>query len=138
MGGTDSFRDPKGEMREALRQLRQSLHESREAVVLAVMRRNRLQDEVNRVERLLVDLDSKTDLADKLKNTKLADELRAERKSREQELETLRAGLAQATAAAEAAKIRLPEDQARLLQQANDLKAQLAQLVADQVEGSAP
>ncbi|HLV82078.1 MAG TPA: hypothetical protein VKT32_17440, partial [Chthonomonadaceae bacterium] len=131
---SDSSRDPKQQMRESLQQLRQALHRSRESVVVAVMRRNRLQDEVNRLERLLADLDSKAELADKLQNPKQAEELRAERKSREAELETLRAGLAQATAAAEAAKLRLPEEQARLLQQANDLKAQLAQMVGDRVE----
>ena len=138
MGGSDPSQDPNIQMRETLRELREALHNQRESVVLLVMRRNQLQDEVTRLEKLLGELASKAELADKLQNAKAATDLREERKSREQELERMRTLLARAEAESEAAKMRLPDEQARLLQQLNDLKAQFVRAAGDRIEAGSP
>jgi predicted dehydrogenase/phage shock protein A len=138
MGPSDSFRDPKIQLSEGIRQIREALHALREGVVMAVKRRNQLQDEVAKLERLIADLETKAALAEKIGNPSLAAELREERKRREAELAKMRTLLTRLEADAESAKIQLPEEEARLLQQANDLKAQFARLAGAQVEASAP
>src|SRR5579871_2497065 len=138
MSASDPFRDPRIQLSEGIRQIREALHALREGVVLTVQRRNQLQDEVAKLERLIADIESKAALADKINNPALATDLREERKRREAELQRLRTLLTRAEAEAESAKIRLPEEEARLLQQANDLKAQFARLTGAQVEASSP
>src|SRR5436309_910740 len=101
MGGSDPTKDPNFLLREAMGQIQGARRAAHESVVQLVMRRNYLQDEARKLERLLADLDSKAAVADQLKNTTLAAEIREERKSREAELERLRALLAQAEAEAE-------------------------------------
>jgi predicted dehydrogenase/phage shock protein A len=135
---SDPSRDPKLQISEAIRELRAAAGALRENVVQTVMRRNRLQDEAAKLERLIADIETKAALAEKINNTALAEELRAERKNREAELERLRAIATQAEAEAESAKIQLPEEEARLLQQVNDLKGQLARVTGAQVEQNAP
>jgi predicted dehydrogenase/phage shock protein A len=137
MGAYDPARDPKAQLREAYEQIRGALHDARESVVQLVMRRNYLEEEVGKLERLVADLETKAARADELKNAKLAQEIQEERKSRLAELERLRTLLAQAEAEAEAAKTGLPSEEARLLQQARDLNAQLVENVGTLLEGSA-
>jgi predicted dehydrogenase/phage shock protein A len=134
MGSPGPFGDPKIEMRQAVRDIREALHALREGVITAVMRRNRAHDEVTKLEQLLVDLDAKADVADKLKNPKLAGELREEHKVRAGELEKARQLVARLTAAAESAKINLPEDEARLLQRARELQTQLIETAGTAIE----
>lgn len=73
MAGPDPFGDSKIEMRQAAREIREALQALREGVVTAVMRRNRAQDDVTRLERLLADLDAKAALAARVVNAKLAE-----------------------------------------------------------------
>lgn len=138
MATGDPFADPKGEIAAGIRQLREALTLLRENVVTAVKRRNTLQDEVARWDRDLADLEAKAALAEKLNDARLAAEIRAEAKRREPERDRLRAALTTAEAEAEAAKIRMPEEEARLLQQANDLRAQLARATGARVEANLP
>src|SRR5690242_404039 len=105
MGSSDRFPDPKLQISQAVREIRESLHALRENVVLSVMRRNKAQDNVTKLERMIADLDSKTLQAQKLANPKIADELREERKRREAELKDARKLADQLTAQAESAKI---------------------------------
>src|SRR5579862_6343837 len=132
--------DPSGDSRaalnEAIEQVRAALNALREGVVTAVMRRNRLQDEVAKQEQRLADLDQKATLAERINNPRLAAELRAERAQRMTELAELKKALARAEAEAESAKIQMPEEEARLARQVNDLKAQSARLAGARVEAS--
>src|SRR5579871_139352 len=137
MGGPDTFRDPRMQLSEGVRQIREAMVALRESVVTAVKKRNLLQDEVAKQERYLADLQAKADFAEKHDNPNLAKELREERTRREAELKRLQEMLTQAQAEAESAKIRLPEEEARLLQQANNLQAQFARLTGAAVESSA-
>jgi predicted dehydrogenase len=130
------MRDPRVQIGDALQELRESLSNLRESVVLTVMRRNKIQSEVTRLERLITDLDAKIALAEQINNLKVAAELREERTSRLAELERFRVLLATAEAEAEAAKLRLPEEEARLSQQASDLQAELSRLMAGQVDAN--
>src|SRR5579862_9907372 len=102
--------DPSGDSRaalnEAIEQVRAALNALREGVVTAVMRRNRLQDEVAKQEQRLADLDQKATLAERINNPRLAAELRAERAQRMTELAELKKALARAEAEAESAKYR--------------------------------
>ena len=138
MDAPDAFRDPRIQLSEAVREIRDAMHTLREGVVAAVTRRNLLMDEVAKQERYLADMDSRADFAEKQDNPPLAREIREERKRREAELLRLRQLLTEAEAAAESAKIRLPEEEARLLQQANDLQAQYARLTGAAVEANSP
>lgn len=137
MGSGDPTRDPREQLREASEQVRTALTNARERVVLLVMRRNFLQDEANKIERLVADLETKAALAEKVKNTALVEEIRQERKSREAELKRLRGLLAQAEAEAESAKIGLPEEEAKLARQLRDLDAQFVERVGTHIAGSA-
>jgi len=132
MSGAGSL-DPKFEMRQAVRDIREALGALREGVVTAVMRRNRAQDEVVRLERGLVDLEPKITLAEKVLNPKLAAELREEKVKRTAELEEARKLAATLTASAESAKINLPEEEARLLRQARELQAQLIEAAGNAI-----
>jgi predicted dehydrogenase/phage shock protein A len=137
MGSGDPTRDPREQLREASEQVRAALANARERVVQLVMRRNFLQDEATKLERLVTDLETKAALAERVKNTSLAEEIRQERKSREAELERLRGLLAQAEAEAESAKIGLPEEEAKLAQQLQDLNTQFVARVGDHIEATA-
>ena len=129
MGNPSQFGDPRIEMRLALREIREALHALREGVVTAVMHRNRAQDDVVRLERSLADLDTKADLADRIRNASLAGELREERARRAAELEEARKLAASLAAAAENAKLNLPEEEARLLQKARDLQSMVSSVL---------
>lgn len=125
-------------IREEVAQVRDALRDLRESVVLRVMHRNKLQEEVTRLERLTSELDSKALQADRLNNPGLAAEIRAEHGLRLEELERFRVRLVQSQAEAEAAKIRLPEDEGSLLRQLNDLQARAMRRTAAQVQANLP
>jgi phage shock protein A len=90
--------DPKAQLLEASQQIREALRNLRESVVQAVMRRNLVQDQITKTERLIADLETKADLAEKIHNDDLAVELRREREGRIEELNRLRVQLATAEA----------------------------------------
>ncbi len=114
-------------IREALLEIREARKALHERVVLAVQRRNRMQDEVSIREQEIADIETKASLAERINRLELAAELRTERKKREGELVFLRQKLTEADANAESAKMRLPEEEARLLLQVNALQTQLVQ-----------
>ncbi len=134
---TTPFGDPKIEMRQAVRDIHEALRGLREGVVTAVMQRNRAQDEVSKLERTLADLDAKAELAGKLTNPKLAEELREERRVRAAELEEARKLAGRLAAAAESAKLSLPEEEARCAQKARELQAQLIQATGAAIDANA-
>ncbi len=117
--------DSDQQIREAIGQIRENWRNLRESVVLLVMRRNQVQDDVARLEKLIADLETKAVYAERINNAALAEEIRTESRLRQEELGRARTLLARAEAEAEAAKLRLPEEEARLQQQTNDLQAQL-------------
>jgi hypothetical protein len=131
--------DLKAQLLEASQQVRNALRDLRESVVQLVMRRNALQDQLTKVERQIAadDLETKAALAEKINNPGLAAELRQELKRRQEEAERLRNLLAVAETDADAAKARLPEDEARLTQQAHEIKARLAAMIGDRLEANA-
>ena len=114
--------EPHMDKSETLRLLRANLSSLRENVVLAVMRRNKLSDEVTRLEHSVADLETRASLSEKVNNSMLATELREERVARETELNRLRPLLRAAEQEAEQAKLRLPEEEARLNKQIHDLE----------------
>jgi predicted dehydrogenase len=119
--------DSEAMVREAMQEIREARKALNERVVLAVQLRNRMQDECVTREKEIADLEAKAAMAERIHRVELAAELRAERKKREGELIFLRQKLTEAQANAESAKIRLPEEEARLLLQVNALQAQLVQ-----------
>ncbi len=123
-------------VREALREIRDARQALNERVVLAVQQRNRMQDECVVREREIADIETKAALAERINRLELAIELRAERKKREAELIFLRQKLTEADANAESAKMRLPEEEARLLLQVNALQAQLVQAAGNRMRAS--
>lgn len=120
--------DPRSRLREALQEIRNALTQARESVVLLVMRRNKVYEEVQQLERRVNDLEQKARLADQINNPALAAEIRAERDRCAAELERARARLAEAEAEAEAAKANLPRQEAQLQQQASELDFRLRQM----------
>ena len=137
MAGSGPFGDPKIEMRQAVRDIHEALRAAREGVVTAVMQRNRAQDAVAKLERTIADLDAKAGVADKIPNAKLAAELREERVRRAAELEDARKLADRLTAAAESAKLELPEQEARLLQQARELQTRLIESAGATIDSNA-
>jgi len=136
MAAGDSYQDPQVSVSEGIRQIRDALTRLREDAVAAVKNRYVLEDELARWDRDLLDLETKASLADKLNDPKLAGEIRDTAKQRRVERDRVQLALTNAQAAAEAAKTTLPEEEARLMQQANDLKAQLTRLAAARVENN--
>ena len=128
--------DSEAEVREALREIRDARQALNERVVLAVQRRNRMQDECAIREREIVDIETKAALAERIHRTELAIELREECKKREAELVSLREKLTEAEVNAESAKMRLPEEEARLLLQVNALQAQLVQAAGSRIRAA--
>lgn len=135
---SDPIQETTDTIRAEVAQVRDALRDLRESVVLRVMHRNKLQEEVTRLERLTSELDSKAAQADRLNNPALAGEIRAEHGLRVEELERFRVRLVQSQADAEAAKIRLPEDEGTLLRQLNDLQARAMRRTAAQVQANLP
>ena len=128
--------DSEAAVREALQEIREARKALNERVVLAVQRRNRMQDECAAREREISDIETKAVLAERSRRMDLAAELRVERKKREAELIFLRQKLTEADANAESAKIRLPEEEARLLLQVNALQAQLVQATGNRMRAA--
>jgi predicted dehydrogenase len=120
-------------MRQAVRDIRAALQALREGVVTAVMHRNKAEDEAAKLERLIADLDAKADLAEKINNPSLAAELREERTRRAAELEEARKLAQRLAAAAESAKVNLPQEEARLTQRARELQTQLIEAAGAKV-----
>ena len=125
MAAGDPYQESKVSASEGIRQIRESLTRLREDAVAAVKKRYVLEDELARWDRDLADLETKASLAEKLNDPKLAAEIRDAAKLRRVERDRVQAALTRAQAAAEASKTTMPEEEARLLQQANDLRAQL-------------
>jgi predicted dehydrogenase len=128
--------DSEAAVREALREIRDARQALNERVVLAVQQRNRMQDECVVRESEIADIDTKASLAERINRLELAMELREERKKREADLIFLRQKLTEADANAESAKMRLPEEEARLLLQVNALQAQLVQAAGNRMRAS--
>ncbi len=126
--------DPTSSLHESVRQIRQAVQALRESVTQAVMRRNMLADQVASLDTQISDLDAKTALAERINNKSLADEIRAERDRVIIERDRVRVILTEAEVAAETAKMNLPEEEAKLLRQANDLKAKFAQNAASTLD----
>ncbi len=134
---SDTREDPKQIITEAMQEVRAAMGQLRESVVMLVMRRNRLNDEAKRVERILADLHDKARQAEEQHREQLASELRNELTSREAELGRLRQQLIEAEVEAESAKSRLPEEEARLAQQLSDLQGKLVRLTSARIADSA-
>ena len=131
---SDMSRDPKTHIEDAMREVRTAMGQLRESVVMLVMRRNRLGDESRRQERTINDLRSKIEIAEQSNREQIANELRNELASREAEYGRVRQQLIEAEVEAEAAKSRLPEEEARLAQQLNDLQGQFMRLSSANAE----
>ncbi len=127
----DALRDEVAQLRDALRLLRES-------VVLRVMYRDKIQEEVTRLQKGVSDMEHGIGLAERANDPQLAEQFRQEKTARVTQLEQWEARLNEAVAQAEAAKIRLPEDEASLLRQLNDLQAQAMRATAMQVEANLP
>ncbi|MCW3097373.1 MAG: phage shock protein (PspA) family protein, partial [Chthonomonadaceae bacterium] len=125
--------DSEATVREALQEIREARKALHERVVLAVQNRNRMQDEIALREREIADIETKAALAERINRVELAAELRTERKKREGELIFLRQKLTEAESNAESAKLRLPEEEARLLLQVNALQTQLVQATESRI-----
>jgi predicted dehydrogenase len=122
---------------EALALIGEAQQALRESVVQAVMRRNRLDDDVKRLQLIVTDLEQKAALADRINNASLAAEIRSEVQQRQAELQRARDLFAQAVSDADTAKARMPEEEQRLTQRGAELRARFAQNAATQT-GSSP
>lgn len=134
--------DPKAQLREAVGEIRNALHSLRESVVTALMRRNRAADAAAKLEQQASDLEARAAVAERLNNLTLAAEIREQARAVIIDRDAARRELARLQAAADAAKIALPEEEARLLQQAQDLQSRLvamsAETLSDALDPSLP
>ncbi|MDE2126153.1 MAG: Gfo/Idh/MocA family oxidoreductase [Armatimonadetes bacterium] len=128
--------DPKQQLAEAIRQLSVAFHEVKERVVVAVMRRNRLQDQVTAAKRVLEDRQAKRRTSEQLNDPQLLKDLDADIKSRQQELDGLNRMLVQAEVEADTAKTALPVEQGRLLEQLREMKARFGEAIHQKITNS--
>lgn len=129
---------PEQELREQVAEIRDALRLLRESVVLRIMRRDKLQEDANRLQQRVAELERGTVLAERAQNAGLQHEIQQERTRITEELERTRTQLTQAEAEAESAKIRMPEEEATLLRAINDLQARYTRFTAAQVEANVP
>ncbi len=133
----DPFDTTKYDLQESLREIRSAVGLARERVVQVVMRRNQIEDEAERLQNVVVDLEKKAALAESINQPQLAAQLRSERKMREADLVVARTRLQEAEVEAQTAKDRLREDEARLSEQASVLQAKMTQYSGAQaIEGA--
>ena len=125
-------------IKEELREAQNGVSQLRESVVTAVMQRNKLADDVTRLERLITDLETKAALAERsINNSSLAGELRTERMNQEVELARVKALLLMAESESEEAKRRLPDEETQLRRRIQELQSQVAALESGRVADSA-
>ena len=129
--------NPQEMLREQVAELRDALRQLRESVVLRVMRRNQLEGDEARLEKRIAELERGSGLAERAQNTGLVEQIRQELTRLGEELERTRALRTQAEAEAEAAKISLFEDKATLLRTINEVQARYTRYTAAQVEAHA-
>jgi predicted dehydrogenase/phage shock protein A len=133
----DPFDTTKYDLQEALREIRQAAGLARERVVQLVMYRNQIQDEVERLTAQVEDLERKAALAESINQPQVAEQLRNQRKARENDLIAAKNRLQAADIEADTAKERLREEEARLSEQAGNLQAKLSQFSGTQaIEGA--
>ncbi|HLJ54402.1 MAG TPA: Gfo/Idh/MocA family oxidoreductase [Chthonomonadaceae bacterium] len=137
MSNSGPFGDPQTELRAAIRGIQDAVRELHESVVRSVMDRNRAEAAATKIEREIADLDTKAALAEEASHSDVAAELRAERDRRTAELVDARGLASRLAAAAEAAKTGQPAEEARLLQQARELRARFAASAGSTIGGEA-
>ncbi len=133
----DPFDTTKYDMQESLREIRNAVGLARERVVQIVMRRNQVEDEAERLQSVVVDLEKKAALAESINQPQLAEQLRNERKLREADLVAAKTRLQEAEVEAQTAKDGLRGEEARLSEQASVLQAKMTQFAGTQaIEGA--
>lgn len=134
----DTRQDPVSELREETARLRDALRSLRESVVLRVMRRSQLQDEVTQAEKRVEAIARGITLAVQANEPQTVADFTQEQTLRTAELDRLRGMLTQAEAEAESAKLSLPEDEAVILRLINDAQLHAAQRAAMLVQNNGP
>jgi phage shock protein A len=115
-GKVEQLEDPEVLLDQARREMQQTLARNRERAIQAITQKNMLQAEVEKLERVVRDLERKAELALQQGKRDLALQIVREKKAQESALETMRASLQQATETVEAIKlaIRRQEEEVRV------------------------
>jgi phage shock protein A len=115
-GKVEQLEDPEVLLDQARREMQQTLARNRERAIQAITQKNMLQAEVEKLERVMRDLERKAELALQQGKRDLALQIVREKKAQESALETMRASLQQATETVEAIKlaIRRQEEEVRV------------------------
>lgn len=128
--------NPKNTIREATEQLRKQLQDLRQNTVHILTRRNQMREEVMKQEQFVKELEAKLATAEQISGVEVAKQFREEWKRRSSELLECRRLLTQMEAQAEAARIRLPEEERQLLQQVQSLQSQLVEVTEQRITTS--
>lgn len=132
----DSRQNPAEALRQEVALIRDALRNLRESVVLRVMHRDRLREEVERLQKGVEDMDRGIALAERINDGPQAERFRAEREVRAAQLEQMRASLAAAEAETEAVKAGLPAEEARLQGILTELQTRSIDRTADYIGSS--
>ena len=119
---------------DALRENELSLLRSREELVKLLTSRNMMESELKRKDARIIDLQSKFEFAEKIKNAGLADEIKSEIAKLQQERNSLANSLIEIQVKSEAAKLNQPEDEALYRLRAQELRLQFTERAADILE----
>ena len=134
MNGSESPSVLKALLLDALRENELSLLRSREELVKLLTSRNMMESELKRKDARIIDLQSKFEFAEKIKNAGLADEIKSEIAKLQQERNSLANSLIEIQVKSEAAKLNQPEDEALYRLRAQELRLQFTERAADILE----
>jgi phage shock protein A len=115
-GKVEDLENPEVLLDQARREMNETLARNRERAIQAITQKNLLQAEVEKIEKVVRDLDKKAELALKQGNRDLALQIVREKKAQESALGTMRQSLEQAAQTVEAIKtaMRRQEEEVRV------------------------
>ncbi len=133
-GKLDQWEDPEIIINNAVREMKDSQRTNRELAVQAITQRNNLQAEVDKNERMVMELDRKAELALRSGNRELAKQFLKEKATYEQTLDSMRQNLASANEAVERVKVAIKTEEERIRARTSEALAMKANLKQAQIQ----
>lgn len=133
-GKLDQWEDPEVILNEAVKEMRENQIKNRELAVQAITQKNNLQAEVEKEERITLDLEKKAETALTAGNRELAKQFLKEKALHEQTLGSMRTSLQSAIDSSEKVKVAIKQDEERIRVRTAEALAMKANLKQSQIQ----
>jgi phage shock protein A len=134
MGKMDEWEDPEVILNEAVREMKENQVKNRELAVQAITQKNNLQNEVDKEERIIAELERKATVALQGGNRELAKQFLKEKALHDQTLGSLRTNLTAAIESAEKVKIAIKQEEERIRVRTAEAMAAKTQMKQAQIQ----